>query len=296
MSSGHRSIIDSQPGLLYPPTGDSLMGAASPLRPAPRLQGYGSAHRRPVNVAILIAILALHGVVLLLLLTAPGFHDRIVQRQAMNLFDVEQPPVPPPVPPSVPPPPLANPHAARSGGGAPPSPRAAALPPPRVDITPVSVAVPLLPSAPVIAPSTGADPRPGLANGTAGAGAGNAGPGDGSGPGSGPGSGNGEDAGAGSSDVLLPAKWVVQPTDADLRPFNPLQVDFVRRTGATRIACQVQLDYHVHNCRVLIEKPGSLGLGKAALKASPMFRVYPPVRDGKPVADGWVGIVIYFHN
>lgn len=240
------------------------------------------------DVIILSLVLLLHGALIFLILTLPAPEQRAAIQSPLVLIDLLDPPVPP----SEPPPPLNPPPAEVTGGSSSPS-RTAAQPPERADTTPVVIAAPL-PPPPAAATDTGtaqvslAPQGSGSATGGTGAG--------GNGTGAGFGTGTGDGAGPGSGEAIAAAKWVFEPTDAELRRFNPLLPDYVRQRGGTRIACQVRLDYTVYNCRVLAEKPRYLGLGKAAIRASPMFRVYPPLKDGKPVADAWVGIVIYFSN
>lgn len=262
--------------------------------PSTGVFGSGRASERRLRSGLILAlVLALHGLVAYLVLTiAPPDRSTVIQ-PPLVVIDLPENRIPPPEPP--PPPPPADPPTAKVEGGSRQPAPAAARPPERVEVTRVPLAPPP-PPAPVAAIDNGTASvslaSQGAGSGTGGVGVG----GDGAGDGAGSGTGTGNGKGAGTGEVLAAANWVFEPSDAELRRFNPLLPDFLKRHGATRIACQVRLDHTVHNCRVLMEKPRYWGMGKAAVRASKIFRVYPPLRDGKPVADAWVGIVIHFSN
>ena len=56
------------------------------------------------------------------------------------------------------------------------------------------------------------------------------------------------------------------------------------RQGHAKLACRVNTDGTLSECRVLDESPKGLGFGAASLRMSRMLRVKPAIRDGKPLA------------
>jgi protein TonB len=99
-------------------------------------------------------------------------------------------------------------------------------------------------------------------------------------------------AGEGPGGVqLYNAEWVVEPSDAQLRPYLPRQVE---RGSWALIACQTIAHNRVENCAQLGEAPRGSGLSKAMRLAAWQFQVRPPRINGKPMVGAWVRIRIDF--
>jgi protein TonB len=108
------------------------------------------------------------------------------------------------------------------------------------------------------------------------------------------GAGAGATAGQGDGPggvYLHNAEWVVEPSDAQLRPYLPRQVD----AGSwALIACQTIAHNRVENCAQMGEGPRGSGLSKAMRLAAWQFLIRPPRIDGKPMVGAWVRIRIDF--
>ena len=89
---------------------------------------------------------------------------------------------------------------------------------------------------------------------------------------------------------LYYAEWYREPSNAELSTYLPANGPV---TGYALIACKTIADYHVDNCRVLGETPGS-GLGRAMRRAAWQFLVRPPRLGGKSLIGAWVRIKIDF--
>lgn len=109
------------------------------------------------------------------------------------------------------------------------------------------------------------------------------------------GAGGGKDSGTvyGPSDgpggaPLYAADWYRRPSQAELSTYLPKDGPV---TGYGMIACKTIADYHVDDCRVLSETPGS-HYGTAIRRAAWQFLVQPPRLGGKPMIGSWVRIRI----
>lgn len=182
---------------------------------------------------------------------------------------------PSPIPPaSVPPPPK---PAISAGGGAPAAPSRTHLPPRKTERRP-ELAAPPKPapeSALVIGVAPEAGPTPGQGLG-----------GQGSGSGSGVGTGVGSGAGDGRFRLLR------GPTRADLRAVHPPAAFRQRMGGRVSLSCRIRLDTRLEGCRVIDETPPGMGFGPAALAVSVHFRFQPPTRNGAPVDNQEVAVVV----
>ena len=89
---------------------------------------------------------------------------------------------------------------------------------------------------------------------------------------------------------LYYAEWYREPTHAELSTYMPANGP---PTGFALIACKTVAGYHVDNCRVLGETPGS-GFGRAMRRAAWQFLVRPPRLGGKTLVGAWVRIRIDF--
>jgi TonB family protein len=119
---------------------------------------------------------------------------------------------------------------------------------------------------------------------TSGAGVGEGiGDGQGAGTGSGvAGTGLGSGAGARGGEPSLElqfAEWIVKPEYLVPR-YYPEEAKEKRSTGTVMLACLVDKENRVHQCKVLKESPRFVGFGKATLRLSRHFRVKPPMVGG----------------
>lgn len=104
------------------------------------------------------------------------------------------------------------------------------------------------------------------------------------------------DAGAGQGDdsatvgtgpggePLYAAEWYREPRPAETQPYMP-----VGKVGWGMIACRTIDRYHVDDCQVLGETPGSR-IGQGLRQAAWQFLVRPPRQGGKPMIGAWVRI------
>jgi protein TonB len=94
--------------------------------------------------------------------------------------------------------------------------------------------------------------------------------------------------------TLFPARWVVQPGNRELGPYNPPRAWRNQINGWAQLACHVTRDYRLKDCRVLEESPPGYGFGAAVLNASHGFRVYPPKDGDRILETAWVAVRINF--
>lgn len=83
---------------------------------------------------------------------------------------------------------------------------------------------------------------------------------------------------------LYAAEWYREPRPAETQPYMP-----VGKTGWGMIACRTIDRYHVDDCQVLGETPGSR-IGQGLRQAAWQFLVRPPRQGGKPLIGAWVRI------
>lgn len=101
--------------------------------------------------------------------------------------------------------------------------------------------------------------------------------------GTGRGFGSGGGGGEPPSDLQI-AEWIVKPENMVSR-YYPLKAMEKRATGTVMLACYVDEQNRVRRCKILSELPRYLDFGKATLRLSKLFRVKPPVVDGRPRYD-----------
>lgn len=89
---------------------------------------------------------------------------------------------------------------------------------------------------------------------------------------------------------LYYAQWYREPRGVELSTYLPKDGPPV---GYALLACRTIANYHVDNCRVLGETPGS-GYGRAMRRAAWQFLVRPPRLGGKQLVGAWVRIRIDF--
>lgn len=193
---------------------------------------------------------------------APTPLSRPVEVELVRPSPIPPPPLPPP------------PKSARAeSGGAPPAASRTHSPPRKVE-RPPELTAPLRPAPqpPLVigvAPEAGPTPGQGLG-------------------GEGAGSGVGVGSGAGGSRFRL----LRGPTQADLRAVHPPAAFRRRMGGRVSLSCRIRLDTRLEGCRVMEETPPGMGFGQAALAVSVHFRFQPPVRDGAPVDNQEVPVVV----
>lgn len=193
---------------------------------------------------------------------APTPLSRPVEVELVRPSPIPPPPLPPPPKP-----------ARAESGGAPPAASRTHSPPRKVE-RPPELTAPLWPAPqpPLVigvAPEAGPTPGQGLG-------------------GEGAGSGVGVGSGAGGSRFRL----LRGPTQADLRAVHPPAAFRRRMGGRVSLSCRIRLDTRLEGCRVMEETPPGMGFGQAALAVSVHFRFQPPVRDGAPVDNQEVPVVV----
>lgn len=223
--------------------------------------------------ALVLAGLAT-GIPLFLLLLGLSIKTAQAIRESRMMVDlIEIPPPPPPV--ETPMPVQARP-AERAAAPAAVESRPAT--PVEQSLTPLP-APPAPPSAEISGTGTGITPG----TGTGGSGTG----GDGTGPG-------------GGSLVKVPmrteASWIYKPDTRDLEPYNPRVARNEYVTGRVLLNCRVRRTNKVFDCRITAERPRGYGFGAAALEASVLFRLRPPMIDGEIDERRRVEIPVTFNN
>lgn len=166
-------------------------------------------------------------------------------------------------------------RAAKAAARSTPRPRATNEPPPKPVVT-MPVQTP--PNMIVLSREDFAAGDIGKIQGTAPAGSGNAGASADSRAAYGPGEGPG-------GKTLYAAEWYREPTRQEIAFYMPPRA----QEGWGLIACRTIERYHVDNCRVLGESPGS-GIGSGLRQAAWQFLVLPPRINGRPMIGAWVRI------
>lgn len=202
---------------------------------------------------------------------------------AETQLSVELEPPPPPPPPSVE---LEEPR----GGAKAAAPAAPPRAEPRAALDSSRYVLPAPTPAPAAAglplPQPGAGAADGQASGGSGGGA--------------SGSGSGAESGRGSAPVerltLVDPSWVVMPTRWDMLEVDPPRALALHVSGGATLACLVDARKRARDCIVLRESPADYGFGAAALRLSALFRIRPPVVNGRPRYDVRVRVPVYFEN
>ena len=113
--------------------------------------------------------------------------------------------------------------------------------------------------------------------------------------GNGPG-GNGTGMTGGTMPVRTEPSWIHKPANSELLPFSPQRAGAEGINGQVLLTCRVLRSGLVTDCRVASERPRNYGFGKAALKASSIFRLNPPTLNGEPDEARRVEIPVSFGN
>jgi protein TonB len=135
-----------------------------------------------------------------------------------------------------------------------------------------------------------APPVPPAATGSAAGGTGTSAGGNGNGPGGGGPGGNPPPA------AMRPAEWVVQPSNAQLMPYNPPRAAREYVNGVADLSCKVLRTQRLKDCRIVSERPRGYGFGRAALNAAPIFRINPPMRGDMALEDERIVFSVAFNN
>ena len=77
--------------------------------------------------------------------------------------------------------------------------------------------------------------------------------------------------------------WLVKPDGERIARFYPDRAMREGVEGRVVIACTVETDTRLHDCRIEAETPAGYGFGAAALKLSDEMRLAPAIRNGVPV-------------
>lgn len=89
-------------------------------------------------------------------------------------------------------------------------------------------------------------------------------------------------------------QWIRRPNMDAMRRHYPQAAMEEGIEGRAVIACEVAADGALTGCTVAAEEPKGYGLGEAALKVAPEFRMETRTKQGAPVAGGRVRIPIRF--
>jgi protein TonB len=85
--------------------------------------------------------------------------------------------------------------------------------------------------------------------------------------------------------TLYAADWYREPSRAEIAPYMPAGAS----QGWGMIACRTVERFHVEDCRVIGETPGSR-IGQGLRQAAWQFLVIPPRENGRPMLGTWVRI------
>lgn len=97
-----------------------------------------------------------------------------------------------------------------------------------------------------------------------------------------------------SKPAIVAPDWSAKPTAQDLARFYPAEAAKAQLGGQAAVSCDVKVDGHLENCKVLGESPTDAGFGQASLQLADYFQMKPASLDGKPTAGGRVTIPIKF--
>lgn len=92
------------------------------------------------------------------------------------------------------------------------------------------------------------------------------------------------------------ADWATKPTASQLMGVYPVAARHRPPANArAEIKCKVNEEGFLRDCQVTRQSPENMGFGAAALALSPLFRMTPKIRGGKPV-EGEVTIPVHWNG
>lgn len=109
----------------------------------------------------------------------------------------------------------------------------------------------------------------------------------------GTGTGTGSQSGSGGVKIYR-AEWQKLNSPVELNRNVPRDVP--SGNGWGEIVCRAAPKFKVTDCKIWGESPKGSGYGKAVLGIADIFRVKPPMVDGKPQIGAWVLIHIGYYN
>jgi len=238
-------------------------------------QRYGFARRRDRASALGLTLVSYVVMLAILVVFEKGPLARISADDALNTILVTPPKSPSPPPPRQPP-------SRREGGS-----------PKRAKLAPEPALVPQTAAPAVIAPIIDLPKTEFAEEGPASAASGPSrigGAGSGSG---GNGAGTGSQSGSGGP-AIYRAEWQRLNSPAELNRNMPRHVP--QGIGWGEIVCRASTGFRVTDCKLWGESPKGSGYGQAVLGIADVFRVKPPIVDGKPQLGAWVLIHIGYYN
>lgn len=108
-------------------------------------------------------------------------------------------------------------------------------------------------------------------------------------------------AGAGGAAAQQPApdapvftrpNWIKRPTAAEILQTVPAEAARQGVNGRARLNCEVSSEGSLRGCVVFDESPLGMGFGAAALTLTPLFRMSPQLKNGRPVSGARVNIPV----
>ena len=83
--------------------------------------------------------------------------------------------------------------------------------------------------------------------------------------------------------VIVNPDWLKKPTSEQITAAWPHDALVHGKGGRAQIACRVNVQGLVEDCKVASEDPAGVGFGAAALTLTPQWQFRPATRDGKPI-------------
>jgi TonB family protein len=99
---------------------------------------------------------------------------------------------------------------------------------------------------------------------------------------------------ASEAHLVTAPDWEGRPTGLDMARFYPPEAARLKQGGRVVTECQVEAAGSLTACKIVSEAPEGAGFGAATLQLTPLFRMKPMSRDGKPLAGGMVRIPVMF--
>ena len=97
-----------------------------------------------------------------------------------------------------------------------------------------------------------------------------------------------------AAELIAQPDWEKVPPPMAFVRLYPKAALAQRLDGTGVVRCRVTKRGTLEDCAILEERPANAGFGEAALKMTPMFRMRPTTKDGKPSSGGLVRIPIRF--